>query len=95
MRVRRWPSPPPAPPRHDPRRILARPRAPRGGRRRIAGRAGALVMTQDDFRAMSLEALSVWIHERAAYLNALQEWLDLSEHERVLAYRVLKEKMAK
>ena len=51
--------------------------------------------TLDDFRAMSLDELNVWISSKHDRLLRLREWILNSEPELRLAYRVLKEKMGK
>lgn len=49
----------------------------------------------DDFRAMPIEQLNAWLDQRNVELAFLQDQRLAIEHTRALAYRALKEKMAR
>ncbi len=52
-------------------------------------------MTADDFRAMSLEELTRWLQDQNLELAKMRDWIEINEAACRMAYRVLKEKMAK
>jgi hypothetical protein len=52
-------------------------------------------VTLADFRAMSLEELTTWLQSTNDALVGLQFTIDSLSQKRTLAYRVLKEKMAR
>jgi hypothetical protein len=53
------------------------------------------MMTLEDFRAMPREALETWINTTAAELAKMNDWIDRTQRDFALAYKVLKEKMVR
>jgi len=52
-------------------------------------------MTLADFHAMSLDQLNAWLADQNAELAKMHDWMETNEALCRLAYRVLKEKMAR